>query len=137
MGRDGAIPKFFAKLDKRANPSINILMLGILTVAGTMLLNWEVAVEVSNFGAFLGFIGVNAAVIHEFYLRPPPEHKRNWLADLISPALGFLFCAAILVSLPSRSRLVGLSWFAIGLAYTACKSRGFRKPPAMVDMSGV
>lgn len=49
------------------------------------------AAELINFGAFLAFMGVNAAVVRQFYfLRRHAE--RNLLADALLPALGFLFC---------------------------------------------
>ena len=137
MGRDTVIPKAFARLDKRNNPALNILLLGLLTVLGTLILNWERAVEVSNFGAFLGFIGVNLAVIRQFCFRPPAGHRRSWLWDLVSPGLGFLFCGLILVTLPRPAQIVGGLWLVTGLLYTAIKTKGFRVPPTMVDLSGV
>jgi amino acid transporter len=137
MGRDRVIPGIFAKLDKRNNPAFNILLLGVLTLAGTLVLNWEKAVEVSNFGAFLGFIGVNLAVVWQFCFRPPATHQRSWLWDLISPSLGFLFCGVILVSLPNPAKIVGGLWLLAGLVYTGVKTRGFRQPPVMVDLSGI
>jgi amino acid transporter len=137
MGRDAVIPRAFARLDKRNNPARNILFLGLLTLAGTLVLNWERAVEVSNFGAFLGFIGVNLAVIRQFCFRPPAGHRRSWVSDVISPGLGFLFCGLILFTLPTPAQIVGGLWLVAGLLYTAIKTRGFRNPPAMVDLSGV
>jgi amino acid transporter len=136
MGRDQAIPHMFARLDKRNNPGLNILLLGILTLVGTFLLNWEIGVTVSNFGAFLGFILVNLAVIRQFCFHAPPGHIRSWFADMLFPGLGFLFCGIILVSLPTRAQIVGGLWFAAGLCYTAVQTRGFREPPAQVDLSG-
>jgi amino acid transporter len=134
MGRDKAIPKVFARLDNRNNPALNILLLGILTLVGTFLLNWEIGVTVSNFGAFLGFILVNLAVIRQFCFYTPPGHRRNWFADIVSPSLGFVFCGLILVSLPMRAQIVGGIWFAAGLYYTAVQTRGFRQPPARVGL---
>ncbi len=136
MGRDRALPKIFALLDKRNTPVFNIWMLGILTLAGTLWLDYERAATVSNFGAFVGFMGVNLAVIRVFFFNPPAGHKRNWLWDICTPGLGFLFCVTIWVSLPTPAKVLGGIWCALGLIYAAINTRGFRKPPAMFDLSG-
>ena len=79
MGRDNVLPaRFFARLDRKRNsPWLNILLIGLLALGGAFLLNYERAAEVLNFGAFLAFMGVNVAVIREFYLRPTAGHSRR------------------------------------------------------------
>ena len=111
MGRDNVLPRrLFGHLDpKRNTPSYNILLIGLLAVAGSLTLSYERAAEVLNFGAFLAFMGVNLAAVRQFYfLRPPGQRKL--LADAIVPALGFLFCLGIWWSLPLPSRIVGGAW---------------------------
>ncbi len=137
MGRDNALPRFFARLNAKDNPVQNIGLIGILALAGALLLNYEEAATLINFGAFLAFMGVNLAVIREFCGRPPAGHKRNWLFDLIMPGLGFLFCLVIWCSLPKTAKVVGGIWCAVGLVYTGGKTRGFRRPPAAMDLGGV
>jgi putrescine importer len=138
MGRDNALPgKFFARLNpKRNTPDGNIWLIGILALAGALGLNYERAAEVLNFGAFLAFMGVNAAVVREFFFRPPAGHQRSWLFDLASPALGFLFCLVIWLSLPAPAKIVGGIWCGAGLLYAAINTRGFRRQPVMMDLSG-
>lgn len=136
MGRDNALPRLFARLDKRDNPVLNIWLIGALSLAGALLLDYEKAATLINFGAFLAFLGVNLAVIREFYFRSPLGHKRNWVVDFGAPGLGFIFCLAIWLSLPVPAKIVGGIWCAIGLAYTAIKTRGFREQSAMIDLSG-
>src|SRR5581483_4081089 len=135
MGRDAALPKFFSRLDQKNNPVLNIWFIGILVLAGSLLLDYEQAATLINFGAFLAFMGVNLAVIREFCLRPPAGHKRNLLLDLIIPAVGFLSCLAIWINLPRQAKLVGGIWCGVGLVYTAIKTRGFRNPPTMIDLN--
>jgi putrescine importer len=137
MGRDNALPAFFARLDRHNNPVTNIWLIGVLVLVGCYSLNYENAATLINFGAFLAFLGVNAAVIREFYFRPPPGHRRHWLADMAAPALGFLFCLWIWLSLPTLAKTVGGTWCVLGLVYTAVKSRGFREAPMPIDLSGV
>jgi putrescine importer len=137
MGRDNVLPRrLFGHLDpKRNTPSYNILLIGVLAVAGSLTLSYERAAEVLNFGEFLAFMGVNLAAVRQFYfLRPPGQRKL--LADAIVPALGFLFCLGIWWSLPLPSRIVGGAWLAIGIVYLVIMTRGFRKPPVMIDFTG-
>lgn len=134
MGRDKVLPeKIFGYLDKkRSTPVYNILLVGVFVYAGSLWLNFERAAELINFGAFIAFMGVNAAVIRQFYfLRSKAE--RNLLSDVLLPACGFLFCFAIWLSLPTQAKLLGAAWFALGLIWSAIQTRGFRVPPLMVS----
>lgn len=134
MGRDQALPGFFARLNRHGNPVLNIWLIGILALAGALLLNYEQAATLINFGAFLAFMGVNLAVVREFFFRPRPGHTKNWLVDVAMPAAGFLFCLWIWLSLPKPAKVVGGLWCAAGLIYTAMKTRGFREKPVMMDL---
>ena|ERR1700722_76852 len=136
MGRDNALPRVFARLDKHNSPTLNILLIGILALAGAILLRYEDAADLVNFGAFIAFMGVNAAVIREFFFRPPSGHRRNLLFDIALPALGFIFCFWLWLNLPSLAQKVGGIWCLAGIIYTAGKTDDFRKPPAMIDLSG-
>jgi amino acid transporter len=136
MGRDNALPKFFARLNARNNPVLNIWLIGILALIGALALNYEEAATLINFGAFLAFMGVNLAVMREFYFRPPAGHRRNWLLDFAVPLLAFGFCLWIWCHLPTRAKVVGGIWCLLGLIYTAIKTRGFRIQPVMIDLSG-
>ncbi len=135
MGRDKALPGFFAKLSPKNNPVLNIWIIGILTLAGALSIPYLDAVDLVNFGAFIAFMGVNLAVIREFCFRLPAGHKRNWVFDLIAPALGFVFCLMIWCSLPKLAKEVGGIWCAAGLVYAAINTRGFTKPPKMIDLN--
>lgn len=139
MGRDGVIPKrFFAHLSvKRSAPVYNLWFVGVVTFAGALLLNYEQAAELINFGAFLAFMGVNAATFRRFYLAPESGHRRRVVIDAIFPATGFLFCLAIWLSLPMHAKILGAGWFVLGIVYDAVHTKGFRESPAMYDVSGL
>lgn len=139
MGRDGVLPpKFFTHLSvKRTTPVYTLWVIGILTFAGAMILDYEQAAELINFGAFLAFMGVNAATIRRFYFAPEPGHRPSVVADAIFPAIGFLFCLSIWISLPSHAKILGGAWFVLGIVYDAIQTRGFRESPAMYDLSGL
>src|SRR6201981_3978975 len=73
MGRDNVLPKkLFGYLKPGSNtPTFNILLIGAISFAGAVLLNYvgsayEHAGELLNFGAFLAFMGVNFATFWQF-----------------------------------------------------------------------
>jgi putrescine importer len=136
MGRDNALPRFFARLDQRNNPVLNIWLIGIAVLVVSLVMTYSDGVSLVNFGAFLAFMGVNLAVIREFFFRPPAGHKRNLLYDIVVPGLAFLFCLWIWLSLHRMAMIVGGIWCALGIVYLAFITRGFTRPPVMLDLSG-
>jgi len=134
MGRDNVLPKkFFAYVNERRSvPTLNVVTLGVVCFAGAMAFSYQQAAELLNFGAFLAFLGVNAAAWKQFY-RDAPTVERSWLRDGVPPVIGFLFCLVIFLSLPHQAKLVGGLWLAAGMIYLAVKRGGFRRRPLGVD----
>jgi len=137
MGRENVIPRrIFAQLHPvRNTPWINILLLGILAFVGAQFMSYELTAELLNFGAFLGFMGVNAAVIWQFWLRPTHPQARNFLLDLVAPAAGFIFCAVIWLGLNWPAKIAGSIWLVVGFFVLAAHTRRFREPMVMTDPS--
>jgi putrescine importer len=90
-------------------------------------------VEILNFGAFLGFMGVNLAVVWQFWVRRVEGHKREFFADLILSALGFVFCNLVWLGLGALAKIAGGNWFVIGLVVLATHTSGFRKQLVLPD----
>jgi len=138
MGRDNVLPKrVFAYLDpnKKNSPTYNIYIVAVVAFLGTIAFSYELSLECLNFGAFLGFMGVNLATFRQFYLQRSGEERRKLIGDGVLPIAGFLFCLIIWLSLPLPAKIVGGSWLLIGLVYDAIQTSGFRKPPTTVDLS--
>ena len=135
MGRDNVVPrKLFAYLDpKRNTPTRNIWLIGIVAYIGTLFVSYEQAGEILNFGAFLAFMGVNLATFWQFAILQQPGRKRRWLADVVVPLLGFVFCLWIWLGLKMPAKIVGGVWLSVGFIYCAIKTRWFRDRPIMVD----
>jgi putrescine importer len=125
MGRDNALPRrFFGVVHPRSHvPRNNILLVGVLAAAGAFVINYELGAGLVNFGAFIGFMGVNVAALLRYYFRS----ERKTILNLLPPLLGFLICLYIWLSLQTTAKLAGLTWLAIGLLYGAWKTRGFRQ----------
>ena len=135
MGRDEMLPKkIFAHLSTgSATPTYNIIIMGVLTIIGSMVLSYQNAAELLNFGAFLAFMGVNIASIRQFLFLRPPGEKSNFLTDAILPAIGFLVCFSIWISLPAPAKITGGIWFLAGFIYLIIKTNGLKKKPVILD----
>jgi amino acid transporter len=126
MGREGALPgrRVFAHLDpKSGSPSYNIAVVGALSCAGAFLLNYEQSAELINFGAFLAFMGVNAAVIRQSIKLRFREPGHGILSGVLLPAFGFLFCLSIWLNLSRPAKIAGGIWFLVGLIFHFVRRR--------------
>lgn len=115
MGRDGSLPKgFFSYVDPSTGvPSRNVLLMGAISLIGGALLDYETGAALLNFGAFVGFMGVNLSALRQFGWNPIPIG-------------GFLICAYLWANLSDSARLIGCLWLALGILWGAIQTRGFR-----------
>jgi amino acid transporter len=137
MGRDNVLPRsVFGTLSPRTqHPARNILLVGLFAFAGALAVPFEVSCDLLNFGAFLGFMGVNLAALWSYYITPPESHRRRFFRDAVLPGAGFLFCLVIWLGLPHLSKVVGGIWLLIGIVFCAGRTRGFRERPVLFDFS--
>ncbi len=135
MGRDNVLPRaLFGYLSPtRQNPSHNIILVGVMAFLGTVFVPFDQACDLLNFGAFIGFMGVNLATLWSYYFRTPKGHRRNVLWDFLLPASGFFMCLLFWIGLPNRAKIVGGLWLLVGVVYSAYKTCGFRDSPLLFD----
>ncbi len=124
MGRSNAIPRgFFGAIEpKRHIPLNNIVLIGAFALLGSFLVSYERGVELLNFGAFIAFMGVNAAAFFRYFVR---ADRKRW-ANLAIPVLGFGICFFIWLNLSQAAKLAGTAWMAAGILYGAIKTKGFQ-----------
>ena len=139
MGRDGIIPgKVFSHLDKkRGTPTYNIIIMGVLTIIGSLVLSYQGAAELLNFGAFIAFMGVNIATFRQFFFLRPLGEKRNIFSDAILPISGFVVCFLIWISLPTPAKVIGGLWFLIGLIYLIVRTGGLKQKPVILNFKDI
>jgi putrescine importer len=132
MGRDGALPKgFFGYIDPKTNiPRNNVLAVGAVTLAGAFLITYETGAELLNFGAFIGFMGVNIAAFLRYWIRGESRNAGNFLP----PLLGFAICFYMWICLRTPSQIAGSIWLLLGLLYGAYKTKGFRENLVKFDV---
>ena len=134
MGRSDAIPKsFFGAIEpKRRIPRNNILIVGAFALVGAGVLEffanklgggaYEIGAQALNFGAFIAFMGVNAAAFVHYWL----HGKVRTLSGFLVPVLGFLICGFIWLNLSRPALILGAVWMIAGIAYGAIRTRGFK-----------
>jgi amino acid transporter len=135
MGRDGVLPpRIFAHLDpKHSTPTRSIYLMAGVSAVGAVLMRFQLAVELLNFGALAGFICVNLSVICHFYVRCRRRRGTGFLFNLLFPALGAVVCTYVWMSLTLKARLAGFAWLALGVVYLAGITRGFRLKPKKME----
>ena len=131
MGRGNALPRsFFGAIEpKHRIPRNNILRVGLLALAGAGSLEffanrlgggaYEIGAQALNFGAFIGFMGVNGASLI-YMIR---QKTANPLTAAV-PVLGILICGFIWVHLSRPALELGAAWMAAGILYGAIRMRG-------------
>ncbi len=133
MGRDNSLPpRVFGAIHPRHHvPRNNVLIVGAIALTGAFLLTYEQGAELLNFGAFIAFIGVNAAALVHYKFRS----KEKVTLPLLIPALGILVCAFIWIHLSHSSQILGVIWIGVGLL-VAWFMRKSRKPVAPAAITG-
>src|SRR5579862_284746 len=113
MGRSDALPRgFFGSIEPRRRiPMNNVLLIGAIALTGAFLLSYERGVELLNFGAFIAFMGVNAAAFMRYFMR---ARQKSFL-NLVSPVLGFAICLFIWLHLSPLAKIAGAAWLAAGI----------------------
>jgi putrescine importer len=131
MGRDNTIPRrFFGVVEsKHGIPRNNVIFTGALALAFAFILTYEQGAELLNFGAFIAFMGVNAAAFTHYFLRG----ERKTPGAFLPPVLGFVICLGIWWNLHTAAKIAGGSWLLIGVIYAAVKTHGFRKAIVFSD----
>jgi putrescine importer len=123
MGRSGSLPRFFGAVDERHHvPRNNVLLVGGAALAGAFLLTYQQGAELLNFGAFIAFVGVNAAALVHYRFRS----KEKVLLPALMPALGILICVFIWLHLNHGAQLLGAAWLAVGLMVALLMRRSRR-----------
>jgi amino acid transporter len=134
MGRGNALPKqFFGAIEpKRRIPRNNIIAVGGFALVGAGLLQffadrlgggaYEIGAECLNFGAFVAFMGVNAAAFVHHARHENTRDPRGYVV----PTLGFLICGFIWVHLSNPALVLGAVWMIAGISYGAVRTRGFK-----------
>ncbi len=130
MGRDDVInKKIFGHISPKLRvPTFNILMVGLVALTAGFLDLGKV-VSLISFGALTAFSFVHLSVLARYAVRDG-RYKQPYdiLRFVIVPTLGFLSIVALWLNIEKTALQAGLIWGAIGIAYLAYKTGGFKRP---------
>lgn len=136
MGRDGILPKQLAYVHpKFKTPFTATIVIGVVSVIIAISLGLDIVSILISFGALLGFMALNLAVIWHFYIKKSDKGLNSFLKYVVSPSIGFAVCAWIFSGLGTLAYIVGFSWMGIGLIYLLIRTKGFRKDAPHIDFS--
>lgn len=124
MGRSNALPKsFFGAVDPKHHvPRNNVIFVGVIALTGAFIISYGLGAEMLNFGALIAFMGVNVAAVVHYFIRQSDKKMMN----LLPPVFGFLICLGLWLGLSKPAKIVGAIWMAVGIAFGAWKTKGFR-----------
>ena len=116
MSRDGLMPKAFAKVDpKSGTPRVNtIIVCAFCGLLAAFIPLGELA-NATSIGTLFAFGLVNVAVIILRFTRPDMPRTFKVMLFPVTPILGFLFCAYLMVELPGITWMYFGGWMAVGL----------------------
>ncbi len=136
MGRDGILPRrVFGSLSERfKTPVIAILVVSVISLLAVVI-DLTTLASMISFGALVAFSAVNLAVIRSYLLLDGRRAPCDLLRYGLVPAIGLGLTLWLWTSLSALTLVIGLTWFAAGLAYLALHTGGFRRKAPTVTFS--
>jgi basic amino acid/polyamine antiporter, APA family len=128
MSRDGLLPGFLSRVHARLKtPHLTTLTTGIIVAVAAAFTPINVSSELCSIGTLFAYMIVCAGVSVLRYTRP--ELKRPFRVPLFPwlPALGFLLCGYLMVSLPRTAWERFVIWLLIGLTIFFLYGRTHRR----------
>lgn len=118
FGRDGMLPKFLGKVDKKRNLPINaIITMTVISVLIGAFLTFTFLSQLISAGTLIAFMFVSVGI---YPLRKRegkdinmPGFKEPFYP--VMPALGFIASLLVFWGLDSEAKLYALVWFVIGM----------------------
>jgi len=107
MGRDGALPTGFFGTVKESTgvPVKNVLLIGAFALVGALAISYETGALLLNYGAFIGFMGVNLACLRR-------SERTFW--GVAPPAAGLAICFFMWSNLGWTALILGTAWAFLG-----------------------
>lgn len=139
MGRDGALPKPFARIWTRyGTPIVAAAVVSGFALLGLVIPLLTVSTMIS-FGALAAFSLVNLSVIRTYLFprggRTAAPTAREWLRYGLLPLIGFALTLWLWTSLSGMTFVYGFAWLLIGVAILAITTGFFRRPAPKMDFS--
>jgi putrescine importer len=132
MGRANALPgRVFAAIDAGTGiPRNNVIIVGACTLLGAFMMTYQSGAELLNFGAFIAFMGVNAAALVHYKYR---SNEKVFLPAAM-PFLGFVVSAFIWLNLNHKAQLLGVAWIMVGIVFFYIMRKAGAGPDKLLEI---
>jgi len=138
MGRDGVLPKQLAHISKKTHsPVVATVLVGIIITPIALFCSLDFITSIVSFGALLGFILLNIAVISRFLLKndEPISLQKKIIHYGICPTIGLAVTMWIFINLDANAHLIGAIWLLVGCLYLAGVTKFFKNPVPQLELS--
>ena len=139
MGRDRVLPqRSFGYLSPRfGTPVFATLLVSAFSLLA-LVIDLATLASLISFGALVAFSAVNLAVVKTHLVNESAHRNlKGVLRYGAVPLVGLGLTLWLWTSLSALTLVIGLCWFALGLAYLAALTAGFRKPVRLVDFTEI
>ncbi len=114
MGRDGKLPSSLAYLNPKSKvPDVAVLTVAVVTAALILIFSdrFVLLSTVVSFGALVGFLFLHPSVV--------VHHRKSiangeWIRYLLTPSVGFVIIAYVLINMEQNAKIMGVCWLALG-----------------------
>ena len=115
MSRDGLIPGIFSKVDAKGTPRANTLITSVFVAVLAALVPLGPLADATSIGTLFAFALVNVAVL--VLRRTRPELPRTFRVPgaPVTPLLGMLACAYLVLSMSASVWVAFGTWLVLGL----------------------
>jgi amino acid transporter len=114
MARDGQLPRFLAHVHPvRRVPERALLLVSAVSLVLGLFFVGQVGLISSlvNFGALFSFLLLHVSVVTYFMIK---RRGRRFALHLVSPIVGFVIIAFVLVNADVHAKIGGVAWLSIG-----------------------
>ncbi|KAA8997410.1 APC family permease [Affinibrenneria salicis] len=127
LGVDGVLSKTLGKLGRFNTPTNAIVLCALIAL---LALGMDITTSTSfiNFGAFLTFALVNAAVIFHYFIHQQRRQGKALALYLLCPLAGIVITLLLLASLDKTAIIMGCVWLACGLLRLILLKRAAHQP---------
>jgi len=129
MARQKLLPHPITRISRNGVPYISVIIVS-LVMAGIVLVsggNLAVLAQVFNFGTLLTFFFINLSLVKLRWDDPEAVRGFEVPAYPLTPVLGILSCALLLVYLSRYALIFGVIWIAIGILIFEANLKDFKK----------
>lgn len=129
MARQKLLPHSITRISGSGVPYISVIIVSVV-IAGIVVIsggNLDTLAQVFNFGTLLTFFFINISLVKLRW--DQPEAVRGFKVPVypLTPVLGILSCALLLVYLSRYALIFGVIWIAIGILIFEANLKEFKK----------